>query len=287
MRVHVLILGLAGFMLFACDVFSPFPPPFDSRNCTAVGCGPTLQIEFSGTAPADFVLTVTYSSGEKASVHCINGTTLYDNQAVSVKSAVCVQNGVSFLNFTPQPATITIQWTGGEISQSLQPDYKTFRPNGPQCEPECRTAQIVFDLLAGWKTYTDAAHGFAFKYPPDLEIIPGGNDTSFYIGKQISFYISNKDPLDCQGGCSVIESVEPVTVAGLQARRVWGHTWSEGDDSRYYQALLFQRNELSYNFILYASNTNAAEHNPDSIWPLEETDLELFNQMMGTFKFMN
>ncbi|MCB1138344.1 MAG: hypothetical protein KDK23_06280 [Leptospiraceae bacterium] len=36
--------------------------------------------------------------------------------------------------------TITVD---GRSLGSFTPEYRTFRPNGPGCEPECRAAHIV------------------------------------------------------------------------------------------------------------------------------------------------
>ena len=143
MRVYILSL-IAILFIFGCGIFRASPPPYDARTCTAIGCGFTLRIEIRGNMPSDFVLTASDSTGESANVHCMNGTTINDSQAAPGKTAICEQSGVSFLDFAPQQGTITLKWEGGEVAQSFQANYKTFRPNGPQCEPECRTATVIF-----------------------------------------------------------------------------------------------------------------------------------------------
>ncbi len=144
MRVHILYSCLTALTLFGCGIFPASPTPFDVRTCTAVGCGFTLRIELNGTVPPDFVLSVSDSTGEMASIHCLNGTTVYDAQSKTGNPAICEQSGVSFLDFAPQQAIITLRWEGGDATQSFRPEYKTFRPNGSQCEPECRTATVIF-----------------------------------------------------------------------------------------------------------------------------------------------
>ncbi|MCJ7435221.1 MAG: hypothetical protein MUO77_17205 [Anaerolineales bacterium] len=282
-------LILVSLIIFGCLALSATQPaPTIDQTCTAAGCGFSLQVELVGEMPSDFVLTAAASTGETVSVHCLNGMTLYDVQTMTGKSPTCSQTGVSFLNFAPEQVMITVRWGDLEVSQSFQPAYQVFFPNGPTCEPECRSARVDFDLMKDWKTYSDPVNGFSFKYPANFGIVPGINDTSFYVGEQIFFYISNRDPLDCQGDCSVIETTERVSIAGLDAIRVTGYSGILDDDGlQQYQAYLFPHSNQYYNFTLSALNTQATNNNPGVTSYLKETDIKLFDRMMGTFRFTN
>ncbi len=143
MRFCHLSLCLAVLLLFGCQNFPESPASDNLRTCTVVGCGFSLQVELAGSLPPDFILSAAGSTGESASVHCVNGTLVYD-AATFGSSGMCSQSRVTFLGFAPEQATLTVQWDGGQVSQSFQPDYETFRPNGPLCEPECQTTTIIF-----------------------------------------------------------------------------------------------------------------------------------------------
>jgi hypothetical protein len=50
------------------------------------------------------------------------------------------------MRLTTTMCTLTITWNGGQIVQQIQPTYQTFTPNGPDCPPECRVAQVQVTL---------------------------------------------------------------------------------------------------------------------------------------------
>jgi hypothetical protein len=124
----------------------PDSVPRASQTCTAIGCGATLQIGLKGGAPADFVLRAVDSSGAELSVHCLNGRVAQDIDTTSGHSALCGSDGVTFLDFSPTEVTVSVDWVGGKRSERYRPEYRTFRPNGPGCEPECPSARIQFIL---------------------------------------------------------------------------------------------------------------------------------------------
>jgi hypothetical protein len=109
-----------------------------------MGCGFTLQIELLGSIPPDFVLRVVTLNGESISVHCRQGAVVYDGGTTTGASFVCGANQVAILNFSPEELTITVESQGVNASQEFHPDYNEFRPNGPDCEPVCRSAKVEF-----------------------------------------------------------------------------------------------------------------------------------------------
>jgi hypothetical protein len=56
-------------------------------------------------------------------------------------------NGTSvLLDYTPEEVTLTVHWNGQSKTQTVSPSYYSFRPNGPDCPPECRSAFVEITL---------------------------------------------------------------------------------------------------------------------------------------------
>ena len=74
--------------------------------------------------------------------------------------ASAAQCGTSamFTDYTPEAVTIRVTTSAGTREQTAQPTYSVSRPNGPNCGPECRQAQVTVALpgsavLANGYTY--------------------------------------------------------------------------------------------------------------------------------------
>jgi hypothetical protein len=39
-----------------------------------------------------------------------------------------------------------LKWDGNEVTQMLEPEYELHRPNGPDCEPECRIGAAILNV---------------------------------------------------------------------------------------------------------------------------------------------
>jgi hypothetical protein len=139
-----------------------------------------------------------------------------------------------------------------------------------------------------WKTYSNSKYGFSINYPASLEINLGENDNSLYIGEQIYVWISDINPLECRGDCPLVENTEPTTVAGLEATKVTGYIGAVGGmiPQRYLQYILKHDNRY-YSFTLWALRRDANNECCSVIWPLNENDIALFEQLLKTLSFNN
>jgi hypothetical protein len=148
---------------------------------------------------------------------------------------------------------------------------------------------ILTPLSEEWKTYSDSEYDFLISYPAYFEITPGENNTSLYIGEQISIWISDVNPLECRGDCPLVESTAPVTVANIDAIKVEGYIGAIGGNiPQRYMSYILQRDNRYYNLTLYAiSRFDFNNYDPYTIWPLKENDIALFDQILETFKFTN
>ena len=133
-------------------------PP--QTGCTEIGCNDGLTVTFapnSGWAPGSyrFVIDidgqVTTCEGSLPLKDCDAGPSLQCSPAterVRIGESGCAlppeQQGFSELQIGVPPAAsvkITVSRDGAELVQkTLAPQYKTSRPNGPDCEPVCQSA---------------------------------------------------------------------------------------------------------------------------------------------------
>ena len=140
----------------------------------------------------------------------------------------------------------------------------------------------------GQSTYSDPEYGFSISYPAHLEIHRSDNTPTLYIGEQVHLWISDANPLECRGDCPVVESSNPTTIAGLDATRVEGYIGAIGGEipQRYLRYIL-KHDRLYYVFTLWALDRDTKNECCSVIYPLDENDIELFEQTLDTLTFTN
>jgi hypothetical protein len=129
--------------------------------CTLIGCEDGLTIEFELTEPGAYTFDLV-ADGEP--ITCTGALPL--PPCSSAGGATCSESGVSigesgcalgssshsllnlsFSGSTPAKVELTIKRDGAEVAQqSFTPEYKTFTPNGPGCEPTCTNAEVSLAL---------------------------------------------------------------------------------------------------------------------------------------------
>jgi hypothetical protein len=139
----------------------------------------------------------------------------------------------------------------------------------------------------GWETYSNRTFGFSISHPPGFQTpAEDAADPFGYIGEQVFFNVTEVSPLDCRGDCPVIETNESVLVAGLSATRLTGFIGSVGGNvPQQYQSYVFENGGRFYNLTLYALPRGAAATDIETLQPLKAEDVQVFEQMLATFKF--
>jgi hypothetical protein len=230
-------------------------------------------------------------------VHCTEGTAQFDPPDAARWSPACPAGGVTLQDFTPANLSITVRWSDAEVTQDFQPAYASARPNGPGCEPTCQTTRLEFQIpavpaygdVSTWEIYSDNAHGFSLRYPAALILDFGPQVDGYrtvYIGDKIQLRTSATDPLVCRGECPMLESTEPVSIAGREGRLVRGYIGSIGGNIPQRFMLYQVRSGSTYiSLILFAASRQTASSDPSIILPLQEADIELFNRLVQTLEF--
>ena len=107
-------------------------------GCTTIGCDGGLIVRFVGNLPIS-ATAVSLDPDQKplsprsppGSVECHNGQP-------------CA--ALFFPEFKASTVVVTAQSQGGSTSQTFTPTYRRFQPNGEDCEPICRIAEIEMTL---------------------------------------------------------------------------------------------------------------------------------------------
>ena len=98
--------------------------------CTMIGCENGLSIEVNGTLPFPYKVHVR-----------AGGETLHSFDCAANEPCTAF-----VANHTPREVTIAVETPQGEVSNTYVPEYRTSRPNGPNCPPECRQARIQVNV---------------------------------------------------------------------------------------------------------------------------------------------
>jgi hypothetical protein len=129
------------------------------KTCTLIGCSSGFAVNFQYTdgvwRPGRYQVDVT-SDGVSGSCEVTlplapcetPSSTCTGQRSWSLGESGCALptsqhslSGISFSGTTPAKVDVTVSRDGRQLaSQSFTPSYTTSQPNGPDCEPTCRTA---------------------------------------------------------------------------------------------------------------------------------------------------
>lgn len=138
MKHSTLLFGFALLLLLAaCAPSAPEEP----QACTLMGCIDTLEIRVINPPDLPYWVTVR-ADGQEFLIACEEET-----EASEATMGTDCENGVfTLFEFSPEMVSVEIGWAAGGIIIDATPEYETFRPNGPGCEPECRSGVVTVEL---------------------------------------------------------------------------------------------------------------------------------------------
>lgn len=161
----VRIFGLAcAATLLACTPKPAQPDAPPQKICTAMGCvnGLNVSVAKATAWPAgvyDFVLdldgTAVTCTGALPLKPCDEGPSLTctPTDKVQITESGCAlptdQHGFGDIHIEGAPANVKLTIRTGEtvlFENELRPEYRTLQPNGPDCEPTCRSASGAITL---------------------------------------------------------------------------------------------------------------------------------------------
>jgi hypothetical protein len=128
-------------LVLALPVFAFGAPACDSVTgvCTQIGCDSGLWVRLDALPAGAFsvdVYAVTPNASPSYRYECSPGP------------LACLQE-IFFTDFVGDRPYIRVTTTVGTVLYEIPTlSYETFRPNGPRCDPECRTAETTVTIPA-------------------------------------------------------------------------------------------------------------------------------------------
>ncbi|TVQ06700.1 MAG: hypothetical protein EA359_00820 [Balneolaceae bacterium] len=116
--------GVVLLFLFACNLLDP--------NCTQMGCSDGVTVILSGELPESYSVTLEAHSIDPQKIEIENGE---------------IFSGIHFFGeITSEQIHVTFDTGEKIISQTFEPEFSKYRPNGQRCPPTCLQANLKFYL---------------------------------------------------------------------------------------------------------------------------------------------
>jgi hypothetical protein len=129
LRSVILLLPLALLLCAACGGAGEEEDPPAAVACTMIGCESGVTVQLSSLPAVPFSVELTPAGGAATLKECVAsdacGTELF------------------FSGVSADSVTIKVTSGAGESVTRARAEYATTRPNGPQCDPECRQARVA------------------------------------------------------------------------------------------------------------------------------------------------
>ncbi len=117
------IVGVVA-LVAGCDIIT--------ESCTLIGCVDGVDVTVAGRE-ANVAYTLEIVSGtESRTFEC------------PAASATCAGR----LDAAPTEITVRVRWRDQVVQRTIRPEYIRSRPNGANCEPECKQASVTVDPRA-------------------------------------------------------------------------------------------------------------------------------------------
>jgi hypothetical protein len=210
---------------------------------------------------------------------------------------------------------VTMENGTASVTQ-LQRDLSGVQPNASSCIAFAKDDSLLAEFLRAhnevplpaatpssetlpppdaWATYTNSAHRFALRHPPEWEAPPANSgEARGTLGENVVFSVSADSPywmgclLEGLGDCPVMEQVEFARTSDppRNAIRIRGYIGAIGGRTpQQYVTYVLRERGMYYVFALYAVGLDATTGDVSAIAPLDESDVTTFEQMLGTLTF--
>lgn len=114
-------------------------------NCTDAGCIGYVAFDLRDgtTAPAAFEATYREDGGALKSICCEAPYEACDGGHENR----CYDGGFRIASGATMVEVTVTSTRGSTFSGTVEPEYESYRPNGPLCNPECHGAVIALELM--------------------------------------------------------------------------------------------------------------------------------------------
>lgn len=193
-------------------------------------------------------------------------------------------------------------YLGAKKSISLTPTPASIiNSQTPQPTPTPADTVNQNDETASWKTYANVKYGFSIKYPR-ISNLESNELNPYYTSfdKQIFITVESANKPPCTGDCSTetLQKEENIKVNQSEFKKYTGIK-NVSQEGGYFPPQSFIRYEIiqnSYKYMLEITELGNLSHSYEEgkLYPANRTikeipadKLQIFNQMLSTFKFTN
>lgn len=128
-RTAILPLALSLMLSSGCGRGEPdLARDGPARACTMIGCENGVTVQLAGAPAIPFSVELTPLGGAATIKECV--------------TAQACGTDLFFQGVSADSVTVKVTSPAGESVTRAKAEYATTRPNGPQCDPECRQARV-------------------------------------------------------------------------------------------------------------------------------------------------
>ncbi len=102
--------------------------------CTKAGCSSGLTVRIRGEIPLEYRVLASTDGQPPVVFECTPGRVF------------CASGVLLFNDFTPNRGSVRVETSAGVTTKEFTPNYRTFAPNGKDCGPICRIADVEITL---------------------------------------------------------------------------------------------------------------------------------------------
>jgi hypothetical protein len=100
-----------------------------ARACTMIGCENGVTVQLASVPAVPFSVELTPTGGAPTIKECT--------------AATACGSELFFAGVSADSVTVKVTSPAGESVTRAKAEYAVTRPNGPQCDPECRQARVT------------------------------------------------------------------------------------------------------------------------------------------------
>ncbi len=119
-----------------------------AESCSALPstiCVPALSISLSGQELDKYEVVMSYPGFSGTSFECPQQALLV-SFGENMAPVICNSDEITFISVGLTEITITINWNGGSVTETLYPNFEVSAPQGKDCEPQCTIGKAEMNI---------------------------------------------------------------------------------------------------------------------------------------------
>lgn len=136
-------------------------------------------------------------------------------------------------------------------------------------------------------TYNNAAFGYTFEYPANLQLDGDTNSQYLWIDRRISVMVLDKNPETPMGDAPMIESAQDTMIGVNNARYLKGYIGAVGGNTpQRYESYVIQNDGRYYQFTAYELKNNVVQPIDRKMGNVPPDTLALLQQIVSSLRFI-